>query len=73
MLSQRRLLPPVDISKIKPHPQVMKLMIDNDKSPVNAIPGDLRDRLFAIYLQHADGVTERKGKAWVQKRGSNWS
>ncbi len=73
MLSQKRLLPPVDNSKIKPHPQVMKLMIDNDKSPVNAIPSDLRDRLFAIYLQHADGVAERKGKVWVKKRVSDWS
>jgi hypothetical protein len=44
----------------------MKLMIDKDKSPVDEIPDDLRDRLFAIYLTHADGVATRRGKVWVE-------
>ncbi|HBC46860.1 MAG TPA: hypothetical protein DCZ43_07430 [candidate division Zixibacteria bacterium] len=63
LLSQKGILEIGD--KIKPHPQVMKLMIDNDKSPISDIPDDLRAKLFAIYLKHADGVTKKQGKKWV--------
>jgi hypothetical protein len=63
LLSKNDILEIAD--KVKPHPQVMKLMIDNDKSPISDIPDDLRDKLFAIYLNHADGVVMRQGKRWV--------
>jgi hypothetical protein len=66
LLSQKGLLPAADVLKIKPHPQVMKLMIDKDKSPVDDIPHDLRNKLFAIYLEHAAGVTLRQGKKWAE-------
>lgn len=65
LLSQKGMIPSEKISGIKSHPQIMKLMIDKDKSPISEIPDDLRDRLFAIYLQHTEGMAERGGKMWV--------
>jgi hypothetical protein len=66
LLSRKGLITAEKASRIKPHSQIMKLMIDKDKSPKDEIPDDLRDRLFAICLEHADGMAERQGKAWVE-------
>jgi hypothetical protein len=65
LLSQKGMIPSEKISGIKSHPQIMRLMIDTDKSPISEIPDDLRDRLIAIYLQHTEGMAERRGRMWV--------
>jgi creatinine amidohydrolase/Fe(II)-dependent formamide hydrolase-like protein len=51
--------------KIKPHPEILKLRFDPGRSPVEAIPVDLRKPLVEIYLDHAEGAIKRDGKSWV--------
>jgi len=49
----------------KQRPQLMKLRFDSEKSPVDAIPVDLREPLYRIYLKHATGMVVRKGRRWL--------
>jgi creatinine amidohydrolase/Fe(II)-dependent formamide hydrolase-like protein len=51
---------------IKARPEVMKVRIDNERSPVDAVPVDLRRGLFRIFLEHADGAIRRNGRVWVE-------
>ncbi len=71
MLSQKGLLPLGDVSKLRKHPRVMRLMIDNEKSPIDEIPDDIRQRLFKIFLQHADGISERLRNQWLDRNSPN--
>ena len=38
--------------KLKPHPEILQIRIDNERSPLNSIPQDLRKPLFNIFNQH---------------------
>ncbi len=49
----------------KHHPEVMKVRIDNEKSPIQGIPVDLRKPLLKIFLKHADGIAKRQGRVWI--------
>jgi creatinine amidohydrolase/Fe(II)-dependent formamide hydrolase-like protein len=51
---------------VKPQPQVMRVRIDNERSPVDAVPVDLRGGLYRIFLEHADGAIRRNGRVWVE-------
>jgi creatinine amidohydrolase/Fe(II)-dependent formamide hydrolase-like protein len=51
---------------VKARPEVMKVRIDNERSPVDAVPVDLRRGLFRIFLEHADGAIRRNGRVWVE-------
>ena len=51
---------------VKPRPEVMKVRIDNERSPVDAVPVDLRRGLYRIFLEHADGAIRRNGRVWVE-------
>jgi creatinine amidohydrolase/Fe(II)-dependent formamide hydrolase-like protein len=53
-------------STFKAHPEVMKLRFDSRRSPVHAIPYDLRKKLYPIYLQHAYGAVKREGRRWSE-------
>jgi creatinine amidohydrolase/Fe(II)-dependent formamide hydrolase-like protein len=46
-------------------PSIMKLRFDPEKSPQEEIPVDLRDPLYRIYLEHADGAMKRSGRTWI--------
>jgi creatinine amidohydrolase/Fe(II)-dependent formamide hydrolase-like protein len=46
-------------------PEIMKIRIDNEKSPIRGIPVDLRKPLFQIFLKHADGISRRQGRIWI--------
>jgi creatinine amidohydrolase/Fe(II)-dependent formamide hydrolase-like protein len=48
----------------KPQPEVMKLRIDPERSPLNGIPVNLREPVFRILLQHAEGALQRSGRIW---------
>jgi creatinine amidohydrolase/Fe(II)-dependent formamide hydrolase-like protein len=48
-----------------PRPEVMKLRFDPERSPVDAIPVDLRKPLYRILLQHAEGAVRRRGGVWL--------
>jgi creatinine amidohydrolase/Fe(II)-dependent formamide hydrolase-like protein len=45
-------------------PEVMHLRFDSERSPMNTIPGDLRESLYTIYLQHVEGAMIRTGRKW---------
>jgi hypothetical protein len=47
------------------HPEIMKLMIDDRKSPSEEVPANLRPALFKIYLEHAAGAAKRHGNSWI--------
>jgi creatinine amidohydrolase/Fe(II)-dependent formamide hydrolase-like protein len=52
------------LTKLK-HSEIMKLRFDPERSPIEAIPRDIRPSLFKIYLEHADGAVERLGRVWT--------
>jgi creatinine amidohydrolase/Fe(II)-dependent formamide hydrolase-like protein len=70
MLLQRGLLPH-DVTirgRIRPHPEILKLRIDRQRSPTDGIPVDLRRGLYQIFLDHADGAVRRTGRVWLPIR-----
>jgi len=46
------------------HPEVLQVRIDPDRSPVDAIPADLRKPVYGIFLEHAQGAVRRRGRLW---------
>jgi hypothetical protein len=68
MLQQKNLLalPLADRDKAVARPEILKLRFDAEKSPVNAIPTDLRKPLFDIMMEHANGVLRRQRKKWLK-------
>jgi creatinine amidohydrolase/Fe(II)-dependent formamide hydrolase-like protein len=67
MLLQRGLLPKdVKITgRVKSHPEVLKIRVDRERSPMSGVPVDLRRGLFQVFLDHAQGVVQRTGRVWV--------
>jgi creatinine amidohydrolase/Fe(II)-dependent formamide hydrolase-like protein len=49
----------------QPHPEIMKVRIDSEKSPVHGIPVDLRKPLLQIFIKHSDGISRRQGRIWI--------
>ena len=60
LLDQKGAVP----SKAKEHTEVMHLRFDRERSPLTAIPLDLRAKLFPLLLQHASGALMRRKHAW---------
>ncbi len=50
--------------KLKPHPEIMKLRFDPERSPIESIPVDIRTYLYRILLEYADGALLRTGNRW---------
>jgi creatinine amidohydrolase/Fe(II)-dependent formamide hydrolase-like protein len=53
-------------SRAKKRPEIMKLRFDPEKSPVEEIPLELREPLFRIFIEHAEGMVVRKGRTWLE-------
>jgi len=69
MLSSQGKLPAEDDASVLPpesHPEVMSLRFNAVQSPFDAIPRDLREPVYKICLEHADGAVERQGRVWVR-------
>jgi len=49
---------------VRPHPEVLALRFDPERSPFDWIPADLRRGLYRIWLEHASGAVERTGRIW---------
>ncbi len=47
------------------HPEIEQVRFDSERSPVDAVPLDLRRPLLDIFLQHATGCVERHGRIWM--------
>ncbi len=67
MLSEKGLidLPAERRSKLNPHEEILKLRFDNRRSLIEGIPVDLREPLYRIYLEYADGSVRRLKRDWV--------
>ncbi len=52
--------------KIKENPETVKLRFENERSPINGIPTDLRKKIFSIFLAYADGAVIRKSGHWEE-------
>lgn len=66
LLQQKNLLPAGKSKhKARPHKQVMQLRFDPRRSPMEGIPADLRQPLYRILLQYADGAACKNGRVWM--------
>jgi creatinine amidohydrolase/Fe(II)-dependent formamide hydrolase-like protein len=52
-------------SRGRKRPEIMKLRFDPEKSPVEEIPLELREPLYRILIEHAEGTLVRKGRTWL--------
>ncbi len=68
MLAEKQLvhLPLSTRKKLKPHPEILKIRFDPERSPIEGIPVDLRTSLYRTFLQYADGALERVGHEWKE-------
>lgn len=68
LLHEKKLIsqPRLGAAKAHPQPEVLKLRFDQVRSPLTAVPTDLRQPLYRILLEHADGAVERVGRLWVE-------
>jgi creatinine amidohydrolase/Fe(II)-dependent formamide hydrolase-like protein len=58
-------LPLEQRSKLRASPEIMNLRFDNRRSPIDGMPVDLREPLYRIYLEHAEGAVRRTKRDWV--------
>jgi creatinine amidohydrolase/Fe(II)-dependent formamide hydrolase-like protein len=49
---------------ISARPEVLNLRIDKERSPLSAIPQDLRRKVYGIYLEHAQGSVRHDDRKW---------
>jgi creatinine amidohydrolase/Fe(II)-dependent formamide hydrolase-like protein len=63
MLSAKGLLPVG--TRTREHPEILKVRIDPEKSPLESVPLDLRRPVLEIFLQHAQGAARRQGRVWI--------
>lgn len=47
------------------HPEIMKIRIDTEKSPLNSIPMELRTPLLSIFKEHATGAVKMVDRKWI--------
>ncbi len=68
MLASKGVIPSGDTGPFPAaaNPEVLSLRFDSTRSPSDATPRDLREPVFRILLDHADGAVERRGKVWVR-------
>jgi creatinine amidohydrolase/Fe(II)-dependent formamide hydrolase-like protein len=65
LLAEGRHLTPPEGVVPKAHPEVMKVRVHPDRSPLTAIPKDLRRPLLEILFAHAEGAVQRMGRGWL--------
>jgi creatinine amidohydrolase/Fe(II)-dependent formamide hydrolase-like protein len=51
--------------KLRPRPQVMKLRFDRERSFIEGIPVDLRQPLYELMLEYADGSVMMHNRQWT--------
>ncbi len=66
LLSQKGLIPQLAKKlKAREHSEILKVRFDPEKSPVDAIPTELRQPLLKIFLQHSEGAVQHLGRVWI--------
>lgn len=66
MLTKQGRVPRKSRGAPKRHPEILKLRFDGDKSPIEAIPADIREPLYRALLEEADGAVRRNGRTWTR-------
>lgn len=51
--------------KARAHPEVMRLRFDKERSPVGAVPEDIRKALYDIVLPYTEGMVKWEKGMWV--------
>jgi creatinine amidohydrolase/Fe(II)-dependent formamide hydrolase-like protein len=67
VLKKRGLIPKASVgsARARHRPEIMKLRFDPLKSPIDGIPKDLREPLYRLYLNHAEGAVKRAERMWI--------
>jgi creatinine amidohydrolase/Fe(II)-dependent formamide hydrolase-like protein len=68
LLSGRGLLAgrSVGDARVREHPEVLSIRYENERSPHESVPVDLRAPLNAIWRQHAHKSLQRRGRNWLE-------
>jgi creatinine amidohydrolase/Fe(II)-dependent formamide hydrolase-like protein/7-cyano-7-deazaguanine synthase in queuosine biosynthesis len=68
LLWQRGLIPEPGLGPARAleRPEVVKLRFDPKRSPIEAIPTDLRRPVYGLCLEHASGAVKRNGRVWIE-------
>ena len=64
LLAGRGDLPPGPAVVSRPRPEVLQLRFDQERSPLDVMPADLRAQVFPLLMAHADGAVQRSGRSW---------
>jgi creatinine amidohydrolase/Fe(II)-dependent formamide hydrolase-like protein len=52
--------------KLKAKEEIMKLRFDPERSPIDAIPVELRTFLYRIFSEYANGAVQRSSRQWKE-------
>ncbi len=66
LLIQKGLISPEKKAKAIEHPEILKVRIDPERSPLETMPVDIREPILRIFLEHAEGAVRRQGRLWVE-------
>jgi creatinine amidohydrolase/Fe(II)-dependent formamide hydrolase-like protein/7-cyano-7-deazaguanine synthase in queuosine biosynthesis len=50
----------------RPHPEILAVRVDPERSPLSAVPRDLVQPLAQVFLEHAEGAVRRVGRLWIE-------
>jgi creatinine amidohydrolase/Fe(II)-dependent formamide hydrolase-like protein len=67
VLKEKGLIDVPNLGHVRPRlrAHTMKLRFDPERSPVEGVPVDIRESVYRIYLQHAEGAVSRSGRLWI--------
>jgi creatinine amidohydrolase/Fe(II)-dependent formamide hydrolase-like protein len=57
--------PSTGAARPRAHPEVLKLRFERERSPMSALPTDLRRPLLRLLLERGTGAVRRQGRVWV--------
>ncbi|MCB0842473.1 MAG: hypothetical protein KDE26_04310 [Bacteroidetes bacterium] len=68
ILTEKSLLPLNEHTKrlARQHPQIMQLRFDKERSNPADLPPHIREKIFPIYLQYANGMVKMKDHRWQE-------
>lgn len=52
--------------KFRPHPEILSLRFDPQRSPLDGLPLNLRRPIYRIFLEHAPRAVKRNGRLWLE-------
>jgi creatinine amidohydrolase/Fe(II)-dependent formamide hydrolase-like protein/7-cyano-7-deazaguanine synthase in queuosine biosynthesis len=63
ILAEKGVIPPV--SGARRRPEIDKIRIDPERSPLDVVPLGIRLRSLEIFGEHAEGAVRRQGRLWI--------